>query len=218
MQEANVIILGFKPGMARSILGQPGVRQSVSGKLVISLLAGVSTDTVQDYISESDKELNLPAVWVAKAIPNLAARYQQSMTVLEKPPPEFPSHYIDYLEWIFGMVGKVKFLDSSLVDVGSVLVTTCIATLTVPLDGILDGSVIEGFRRQDALALVRQSVMGLGVLLSNGSHPAVLREQVSSPKGCTIQTVVAVERQGVRAAFTDALLQGTHHLSTISQK
>ncbi|KAJ4176883.1 hypothetical protein NW767_015297 [Fusarium falciforme] len=119
---------------------------------------------------------------------------------------------------MFGLVGRIKFLDESLVDVASVLVTTCVATLTVPIDGILDGSVIEGFKRQDALELVTQGVVGLGSLLSSGSHPAVLREQVSSPKGTTIQTLVTVERQGCRATFTDALLKGTEHLKSVKDK
>ncbi|KAM5370922.1 hypothetical protein ACJZ2D_008235 [Fusarium nematophilum] len=218
MEQADVIILGFKPAMATKILQEPGVRQSVSGKLVISLLAGLSTQEIQSLIEEPDEPLDLPSFHVSKAIPNLAARYGKSMTIVEQPLPDFPRHYIEFLEWMFGLVGCTKFLDHSLVDVGSVLVTTCLATLTIPLDGLLDGSVVKGFRRTDAMDLVVQGVVGLGALLSHGSHPAILREQISSPKGCTIQTLVSVERQGGRAMFTDALLQGTEHLESVKER
>lgn len=210
--EADVIVLGFKPSMAKEILEDPEVRRSVSGKLVISLLAGQSVQDIRDFISKSDISSELPEFWVAKAIPNLAARHGQSMTILEQPSRLFPSSHLNFLQWMFGLVGRVKVLDDSMVDVGSVLVTTCLASLTVPIDGILDGSVMEGFKRQDALDLVTQSVLGLGALLFHGNHPAPLRERISSPKGCTIQSLVAVERGGARVAFTDAILQGTQHL------
>ncbi|KAJ3536767.1 hypothetical protein NM208_g6585 [Fusarium decemcellulare] len=218
IEKADVVVLGFKPFMAKKVLQQPGIQKGLAGKLVISLLAGLSVKEIQTLIAESEDGTESPAPYIAKAIPNLAARYQQSMTILEQLPADFPPEHAEFLNWMFFLVGRTKFLDESLVDVGSVLVTTCVATLTVPIDGILDGSVVEGFKRQDALELVTQGVAGLGSLLSNGSHPAVLREQVSSPKGTTIQTLVTVERQGCRATFTDALLKGTEHLKSAKDK
>lgn len=212
IKEADVIVLGFKPYLAKKILDDPGVRRNVSGKLVVSLLAGLSAQDIRNCILDCEGMSGSSEFWVAKAIPNLAARYRLSMTIIEQPPTQFPSRHLDFLNWMFGLVGKIKFLNDSLVDVGSVLVTTCLASLTVPLDGILDGAVVEGFKRQDALDLAAQSVVCLGSLLSHGTHPAPLREQISSPKGCTIQSLVAVERGGARATFTNALLQGTEHL------
>ncbi|VZH98671.1 unnamed protein product [Fusarium fujikuroi] len=206
MKQADVIILGFKPSMAKKILDDPEVRHNVCGKLVIRLIAGLSVPGIRDYISGSGKLLSLPEFWVAKAIPNLAARYRQFMAILEQPTDQIPSPYHGFLEWMFNLNGHVKFLDDPLVDVGSVLVTNCLTSLTVPLDGVLDGSVIEGFRRKDSVNLIAQSVVGLGSLLSHGNHPAILREQISSPRGCTINTLVAVERGAARVTFTDALI------------
>lgn len=99
-----------------------------------------------------------------------------------------------------------------LVDVGSVLVTTCLATLSVPLEGLLDGSVIEGLRRSEALEPTVQGIISLGTMLQNGHRPATLREGIPSPRGATIQTLLAVEKKGTRAVFTDAFLSGKDHL------
>ncbi|KAK7424330.1 hypothetical protein QQX98_000598 [Neonectria punicea] len=209
---ADVIVLGLKPYLAKDVLQAPGVHESMSGKLVISMMAGISVQDLTNIIKESAGASEKPMPYIAKAIPNLAARYCQSMTILEQSDPALPTAQLALMEWIFSQVGRVKLMSPALVDVGSVLVTTCLATLSVPLDGLLDGSVVEGLRREEALELAVQGIIGLGTMLQNGHHPAILRESISSPRGCTIQTLLAVEREGARAVFADALLSGTGHL------
>ncbi|KPM38481.1 hypothetical protein AK830_g8081 [Neonectria ditissima] len=215
--EADVIVLGVKPYVAKDVLQEPGVYESISGKLVISMIAGISVTDVTNIIKETAGSSDKPMPYIAKAIPNLAAQYRQSMTILELSDPALPPKQLALLEWIFNQVGRVKLMSPSLVDVGSVLVTTCLATLSVPLDGLLDGSVVEGLRRQEALELAVQGVIGLGTMLQNGHHPAILRENISSPRGCTIQTLLVVERKGARAVFADALLSGASHLKRPSK-
>ncbi|KAH6897458.1 pyrroline-5-carboxylate reductase dimerization-domain-containing protein [Thelonectria olida] len=215
-READVIVLGVKPYMAKEVLQTPWMREAAAGKLVISLLAGLSVSDIRKVMFEDAAiwgkvdEVNRP--YIAKAIPNLAARYGQSMTILEESMPALPPDMHELLEWTFSQVGKVKFMSPALTDAGSVLVTTCLATLSVPLDGILDGAVVEGLKRGEALDLAVQGVIGLGTMLQNGHHPAVLRENISSPRGCTIQTLLSVEREATRAVFADALVSGMKHL------
>lgn len=216
-READVVVLGVKPYMAKEVLQTPWMHEAASGKLIISLLAGLSVRDIRTIMFEDpafNDESKRP--YIAKAIPNLAARYGQSMTVLEQSTPGLPPDARELLEWTFNQVGKVKFMPPELADAGAVLVTTCLATLSVPLDGILDGAVVEGLRRDDALELAVQGVIGLGTMLQNGHHPAVLREHVSSPRGATIQTLLAVERKSTRAVYADALIAGMQHLRDVN--
>ncbi|CAH0050385.1 unnamed protein product [Clonostachys solani] len=218
LAEADVVILGVKPYLAKGVLSKPGIGQALAGKLVISLMAGVSVDEVHGLILPAVKGSPSTATYVVKAIPTIAARYRQSMTLIERSSPPLPQHHEELVTSIFNFVGSVKVLEPELMDVGSVLVTSCLATLTVPLDGLLDGSVIEGMPRRDAMELMSQGIAGLGVLLKHGGHPAMLRESISSPRGVTIQTLLSVERENTRVTFTDALLRGTEHLQKMRSK
>ncbi|KAM0417129.1 hypothetical protein ACHAPT_012836 [Fusarium lateritium] len=214
VQQADVIILGFKPYMATEVLQAPGMRQALEGRLIISMLAGIDCQQIRDIITTGEGE----APPIARAIPNIAARYRQSITILEQTEPALLPQHSTMVERIFGLVGNVKWLPTNLVNLGTVLTTACLATLSIPLDGLLDGSVVQGLRRQDALELVSHGVAGLSSLLSNGAHPALMRESISSPRGCTIQTLMTIEKASVRAAFAQALVDGVQHLDSLKSK
>lgn len=211
MQEADIVILGFKPYMAQDILPGKGVRKALQGKLVISLLAGQTPKALAGYIESGDAETVEPPV-IVRVIPNVGAQFLKSMTVIDTDDKEIPSNMKESVEWIFGQVGEVKYIPSSLADLGSMIVGASIAMMTVPIEGLLDGCVAEGMRRGDAMEIVLQGLRGLVALLESGTHPSVLREQISSPRGCTIQSLLTLEREGSRSHFSDALINGTQHL------
>ncbi|KAF4336076.1 pyrroline-5-carboxylate reductase [Fusarium beomiforme] len=211
MREADVVILGFKPYMAQEILGDSGVREAIEGKLVISMLAGVQALRIQEIIwGDSTSTKTLP--YVARAIPSVAAQYCQSMTILEQTEPPLSPEHSKMLETLFQLVGYIKYLPTKLVNLGTVLTTGSLATLSVALEGFLDGAVVEGLKRKEALELVAHGVTGLSAMLENGAHPSLMREEISSPRGCTIQTLMTVERGCTRATFAQALIDGTQHL------
>ena len=113
---------------------------------------------------------------------------------------------------MFKQVGEIKYLQQDLMDLGSVLVGAALAGLTVPIEGLLDGCVAEGMKRPDAMEMLLKGVRGLSAALEAGIHPAELRESISSPRGCTIQALLELERAGSRAHYADAIIKGTQHL------
>jgi pyrroline-5-carboxylate reductase len=211
MEEADVILLGFKPHMAQHILGETGVKEALAGKFVISVLGGKTPQVLEEYISQGCKATTKP--YVVRAMPNMAARIRKSMTVIEKT-PELPSSLHDTLVWIFETVGEVKALETDVFDTESMLVGSSMAILSVGLDGILDGSVMEGIRRSDALQMAAQSMLGMAELFRQGEDPAAFRESVSSPRGSTIHGIVTVETAGVRGTFAQAMLSGVKKLKS----
>jgi pyrroline-5-carboxylate reductase len=42
-----------------------------------------------------------------------------------------------------------------------------------------------------------------------GQHPAVLKDQVTSPAGTTIAALAVLEQRGIRSAIIDAILAAT---------
>lgn len=211
MERADVIILGFKPFMAEDVLRAAGVASALAGKLVISLLAGQTPQNLLRLIASGTSRA-MPAPTIVKVIPNMGAQFRQSMTIIETPEQPVPSHMTEVVDWIFDQVGWVKYLPPGQMDLGSVLVGAALAAMTVPIEGILDGCVAEGLKRPDAMEMMLCGIRGLSAALESGIHPAVLRESISSPRGCTIQALLTLEKAGSRADYAEAIINGTRHL------
>ena len=75
------------------------------------------------------------------------------------------------------------------------------------IEAMADAAVIEGMPRAQAYAMAEQAVLGTAKYLQEtGTHPAVLKDMVSSPAGTTIAAVAELERGGLRATVVDAML------------
>lgn len=215
MREADIIILGCKPFMADEVLREEGVREALAGKLVISMLAGQSCDNLTRIIQDGPLGSRAGSVSdpkIMKVIPNMGAQFGESMTIIETPAAGIETEMVQTVEWIFNQVGKVKYLAPEQTGLATVLVGATLATLTLPIEGLLDGCVAEGFKRADAMDMVLQGIRGLSAALESGLHPAAVRESISSPKGCTIQTLLSLEKAGTRSDFAEAMIKGNKHL------
>lgn len=215
MNDADIVVLGFKPFMAEDVLSTKGVAEALAGKLVISLLAGQTPQNLARIIREGSTDLNgvnSKDPVIVKAIPNMGAQFRQSVTIIETPEQPVPEHMTEVVEWMFKSVGEIKYLPQSQMDLGSVLVGAALAAMTVPIEGILDGCVAEGLKRDDAMEILLGGLRGLSAALEYGIHPAVLRESISSPRGCTIQALLTLEKAGSRADYAEAIINGTQHL------
>lgn len=206
MERAEVVVFAFKPWMARSILSQSGVREALVGKLVISMLAGLTPTSLRKMIGGDHASF----FNVVRALPNVGASFRQSTTLLDiSAAPYLFNQDKSLLETIFLSVGSIKYLPPEQFDLGTMIVGGTIALLSVGIDGLLDGCVSEGMRRSDANELVLSSLNALCVALESGIRPDALRESISSPGGCTIAALLALSRRGTRADFSDAVIEGT---------
>lgn len=207
VQEADIVLLACKPFLAEEILNEEGICGALSGKLVISIMAGKTPSDIRNMLNE---EVQSPPL-IVRAMPNVASRIRQSLTIVEEN-DDLPQPLAETLTWMFSQIGTVKYLPANQFDIGGHLAGASMAIMTVPLDGILDGCVVEGIRRAEALEMAAQVFTGMAGLLRQGDHPAVMRESISSPRGFTIQSLLTLERQGVRGAFADSMINGAKHL------
>lgn len=205
---ADIVLLGHKPYSLNVVLGQRRMANALEGKLVISILAGIKEAQIHEVLASARAE---KPPYVIRVIPNIAAQIKQSTSVISEPDPNIPAVMVNVTKWMFEKVGKVSIVPESMFGLATVLTAACIALATVAIEGILDAAVVEGMPRPQAQELVSQCLLGTSMLLSESMHPAVLRETILSPRGCTIQAFTQLERSNVRSAFTDAVLKGTEY-------
>lgn len=80
------------------------------------------------------------------------------------------------------------------------------AYLLMLIEALSDAGLAEGLPRATAHRLAVQTVLGTAELVrQSGEHPALLREQITSPAGTTIAAVEALEAAGLRTAIWRAV-------------
>lgn len=85
------------------------------------------------------------------------------------------------------------------------------AYVLMMIEALSDGGVKAGLSRAAALELAAQTVLGAAAMVQDTKqHPAVLREQVTSPGGTTIAAIASLERNGFRHAVIEAVDSAVH--------
>lgn len=180
-----IVILAIKP--------QSLVSLETNGKAkgVISILAGVTLDKLK---SKVDSE------YYVRAMPNMAALVQKSATSLCGD-IELKDSAID----ILSSIGKCFWLESeNELDIATGIAGSAPAWIALVAEGLSDGAVNLGLKRDVSYKYVAQLFEGVGEVLQN-EHPAILKDKVTSPKGTTIAGITKLEDGKVRDSFIKAM-------------
>jgi pyrroline-5-carboxylate reductase len=107
-------------------------------------------------------------------------------------------------------VGRAHRVPESMIDAVTGLAGSGPAFVFAVVEALSDGGVEMGLTRTVSTALAAQTVLGAArLVLESGLHPAVLKEQVTSPGGTTIAGLHALERGGLSAAIMHAVQAAT---------
>ncbi|KAG6359606.1 hypothetical protein INS49_013128 [Diaporthe citri] len=219
MTEADVVIIAVKPVKRAELFGAPGAREAlVRGKLVISIMAGVSLkDMSRLLLGPNPSAADSASLQIVRAMPNMAAKIGRSVTLYTANMETLTPNKLELTSWIFNQVGTAQISPESTFDVSAVLVGCAGSLLLLAIDGLLDAAVAEGVKRSEAQKIVVDSAIGMISLTTAGSHPSVLREEIASPGGCSTRALLELERLGARSAFTTAILAAAERSKAISE-
>ena len=197
--EADFIFLGVKPQGLPPLLSElsPLLRSRKEPALLISMAAGTSIFRIKELLSFS-----CPIIQI---MPNTPAAVGEGMLlysagegVSEQDLEEFRSLLSD--------AGRLLALPEEQLDAGSALSGCGPAFVCLFAEALADGGVLSGLKRQDALLLAAQTLLGTAkLLLVSGKHPGELKDQVCSPGGTTIEGVRQLEEAGFRGSVTNAV-------------
>jgi len=211
VREADVVILCCKPQLAHSILSEDGLTAALDGKLLISILAGVTISQITNWV--------LPSTKVVRAMPNTPCKIREGMTVVT-PLPSSSESDIDrtIILQIFSSIGRCRFIDEKHFDACTALSGSGPAFACIFLEAMADGGVMMGLPRPEALELASQTLQGAArMALQQGAHPAQIKDTVTTPGGCTIAGLLALEDGRVRSTIARAIQVATERASELGQ-
>lgn len=212
VQKSEVIILACKPYMVNELLSEPGMAKALHGKLMISVCAGVTVAQLEKIlhgaVPEHDPEID-GRCRIVRAMPNTASLIRESMTVIASSTPPLAPQTMGLVTWIFKRIGDVVFLPPTTMDASTALCGSGPAFFALMLEAAIDGAVAMGLPRAEAQKMAAQTMRGTAGLVLNGDHPALLRDKVSTPGGCTIGGLLVLEEGRVRGTVARAVREAT---------
>ncbi|KAK2756747.1 delta 1-pyrroline-5-carboxylate reductase [Arachnomyces sp. PD_36] len=217
VEESDVVILGCKPYMIKDVLAVDGMREALKGKLLISILAGVPATQLESTLYGDSDLPQEDRCHIVRAMPNTAAVIRESMTVIEISTPPLPAHLNALTDWIFTRIGKVAQLPAATMDASTALAGSGPAFMALVLEAMADGALAMGLPRAEAQLMAAQVMRGTTGMVLNGEHPAILREKVCTPGGCTIGGLLVLEEAAVRGTVSRAVREAAVVASQLGQ-
>lgn len=199
-QVAEIIFLAVKPQDINEAL--LSIAPVVDEKhLVISIVAGVPLKTLESALKQG--------VRCIRAMPNTPAVVRAGVCALACG-AWVTDEALREATILFEAVGSVVEVPENLLDAVTGLSGSGPAYVFMVIEALTDAGVQQGLPRRQAQLLATQTVYGAAKLvLESGAHPAVLRDQVTSPGGTTMAGLAVLEAKGLRSAFMEAVAAAT---------
>ncbi|GAA5912238.1 pyrroline-5-carboxylate reductase [Sporobolomyces salmoneus] len=213
VKESDVVLLCCKPQLAESLLVQEGMEEALEGKLLISILAGTTIKMMKSWVPSS--------CTVVRVMPNTPSKIREGMTVVSSLDPSDPQTPVqrDILMALFTPLGKCRFMDEKHFDAVTAVCGSGPAFVCLVLEAMADGGVMMGLPRGEALELAAQTMQGAArMVLQTGIHPAALKDSVTTPGGCTIAGLLALEDGKVRSTVARCIQATTEHAAGLGKK
>jgi len=196
IQDADVVLLCVKPQKLAEVLGD--LRGQLNDEaLVISVIAGATIDSLVKGLKHSA---------VVRSMPNTPAQIGEGMTVWNQSAQTTRTQH-QLAQTILSALGAEIFVeDERYIDMATAVSGTGPAYVFLFLESMIDAGVHLGLPRRIAEEMVLQTIEGsIQFYRHNDSHPARLRNQVTSPGGTSATALYYLEKMGFRTAISRAI-------------
>ncbi len=200
VSQADIVLLCVKPQNVKEILLEitPSIRPD---QLILSVLAGITTKAIQHMLGSPNP--------VIRAMPNIPVVVDAGATAIAAGQTVEP-HHLEMAKQIFGAVGEVVVVRESQMDAVTGLSGSGPAYIYMVIEALIDGGVKVGLSRDVSTELAIQTVLGAALLMQkSGKHPAVLKDEVTTPGGTAIAAIHELEEHGLRNMLISAVETAT---------
>jgi pyrroline-5-carboxylate reductase len=196
VRHADIVILSVKPQMLRFVF------RDICGKLkkdalVLSIIAGARIESIAQGLKHGS---------VVRSMPNTPAQVAEGMTVWTASPEVTPAQR-EQAQAILRAFGKELFVaDEVYLDMATAISGSGPSYVFLFMEALIDAAVHLGFSREDARMLVTQTVRGSAIYAEQSpSHPAEMRNLVTSPGGTSAHALYQLEKGGFRTLLSKAV-------------
>ena len=204
---ADIVFLCVKPQVVADVVRE--IRADMTGnQLLISVAASVPTDMIERGL---EKE-----VAVVRAMPNTPCVLGAGMTALCKGKFAQKQH-LEMATKFFSAVGRTVIVDEKHMDAVTGLSASGPAYIYIILESLAEAGVKVGLPRDIATLLAAQTTMGAArVVLETGDHPALLKDAVTTPAGCTIDGIMELEEGKLRVTLIKAVVKAVQRAKELA--
>lgn len=209
---ADVVVLSIKPQSLPKV-GEELHNRLGKEALVVSIIAGTRISTLRTKLFHDR---------IVRVMPNTPAQVGKGMSVWTATREVAPEQRRQ-TEMLLGAFGEqLQVEEEYFLDMATGLSGSGPGFIMLMLEAMIDAGVHMGFSRREAIQLVTQTFEGsVALLRATGSHPAELRNQVTSPGGTTAAGLYELEKDAMRATLSRAIFAAyrrSQELGEVSEK
>ncbi|MGP1587126.1 MAG: pyrroline-5-carboxylate reductase [Treponemataceae bacterium] len=191
VQDADFIFLAVKPNLIEKVIKEVSSCAKESA-VFISMAAGISLERLESFDSKHR---------FVRIMPNLPAKIGESMTALCCNKNILDSE-LSIIKELMDVCGNVQIVPEKLMSCVTAVSGSGTAYAFMFMEALADSAVSFGMPREQAYIYVAQTLKGSAqMVLETNKHPAVLKDEVCSPAGTTIEAVKSLEAHGFRGAI-----------------
>jgi pyrroline-5-carboxylate reductase len=204
---ADIILIAVKPQVVQEVIRE--IRGQITpNQLIVSVAASVPTSMIESGLAENTA--------VIRAMPNTPCSIGSGMTAISK------GKYADAEQVamtcrMFDIVGRTVVIDEKHMDAATGLSASGPAYIYIILESLAEAGVKVGLPRDIATLLAAQTTLGAArVVLETGDHPALLKDAVTTPAGCTIDGIMELEEGKLRVTLIKAVVRATQRAKELA--
>lgn len=197
---ADIVMLAMKPKDSATAI--QAIRNYLTeNMLLISVLAGVSMDTIETLARKS--------LAIVRSMPNTSAAVGKSATAIAVN-KRVTNEQLETTRNLFDTVGLTSFVEEEQLDAVTGLSGSGPAYIYYLIEAMEKSAVEVGLEKEMASQLIVQTLIGAAEMVKNSSKSSTqLRKDVTSPGGTTEAGMKVLEENGVQQAFISCIKAAT---------
>jgi pyrroline-5-carboxylate reductase len=153
-----------------------------------------------------------------RVMPNTPSLVRAGMAVLCGGRWVTPRH-LEAAEALFRPLGLTAVLDEQHMDAVTGLSASGPAFIYTVIESLAEGGVKVGLPRHVATELAAQACLGAArMVLETEQHPALLKDAVTTPAGCTVDGLLKLEEGGLRVTLIKAVVEATRRSAELVEE